>query len=196
MVAPVSGPFKLDGMKVNPFPVIQHGNHLTPWNIHRVNLSCLPTLDIKGKKIGSWLNPHVGSMMSTRERALRKKGQHDTLMYIKDSLHSIIIHSAGIQGPRKQLFSLCDKATNNCDTIFFIDEIKYDLHSHTVVCDGYVLPLTNDIMPTLERRFGHLLSENAGMVNISVFTGEMRAWKQILPAFVERCRSSWSHGNN
>jgi hypothetical protein len=31
---------------------------------------------------------------------------------------------------------------------------------------------------------------------VSAFEGEMPAWKQLLPAFVERCRSSWKHGDN
>ncbi|KIJ28640.1 hypothetical protein M422DRAFT_189460 [Sphaerobolus stellatus SS14] len=196
VMVPVSGPFKPDGMKVNPFPVIQHENHLTPWNIHRVNLSRLPALDIKIKKSEKWLNPHVGSMMSARERSLRKKHRDDALMYVKDTLHTIFVRSAGTQGgPPRRLFSLCDEATNNCDTIFFIDAMRYDLQSHTMVCDGYVLPLTRVMMPTIMSRFRHLVAKEAGMVNICTFAGEMQAWKQLLPAFVERCRS-WSHGND
>lgn len=185
-------------MKITPFPTIRHENshNPVPWNIHRINLSNLPTLDLTGNKdVSLWLNTHVGSMMSARERSLRKKQQDDTLMYVKDTLHSIFVRAAGLQnsGPPKNLFALCDVATKNCDTIFFISNIKYDLHSHTMVCDGYVLPLTNDIMPKLMSRFHHLMSKTAGMVNISVYKGEIQAWKQLLPAFVERCRTSWTH---
>jgi len=190
------GPFKSDGMKLNPFPVVRASESINPWSIHRLNLACLPILDTKAKKIDQWLNPHVGSMMSARERTLRKKHKKDALMFVKDTLHTIFVRSSGIQGgPAHRLFSLRDEATNNCDTIFFISDLRYDLHSHTMVCDGYVLPLTHDLMPKIASALAKLV-QNGSMVNVSVFEGEMQAWKQLLPAFVERCRTSWKHGDN
>lgn len=193
-VVPVSGPFKPEGMKLNPYSVVGTGGTLSPWSIHRVNLTCLPILNIKAPKVDKWLNPHVGAMMSSRERSLRKKHKEDALMFVKDTMHSIFVRSAGIQGgPARRLFGLRDKATNNCDTIFFISDLRFDLHSHTMICDGYVLPLTHDIMPKIEKVLGKLVHEG-NLVNVTVLDGEMQAWKQLLPALVERCRSSWKHG--
>lgn len=183
-------------MKLNLFPVIGRENVLSPWNVHHLNLSSLPILDIKTPKTDQWLNAHIGSMMSTRERSLRKKHENDALMFIKDTLHSIFVRSAGIQGgPARRLFSLRDKVTNNCDTIFFISDLRFDLHSHTMVCDGYVLPLTHELMPRIEGNLSKLV-HNGNMVDVSVLEGEMKTWKQLLPALVERCRSSWTHGGN
>ncbi|THH20183.1 hypothetical protein EW146_g1126 [Bondarzewia mesenterica] len=196
VIAPISGPFKPDGIKLNLFPVTGSDKALNPWSIHRLNLSRLPVLDIQARKVKEWLNAHVGSMMSSRERSLRKKHQTDTLMFVKDTLHSIFVRSSGVQGgsPRR-LFSLRDNASNNCDTIFFINDLKFDLQAHTIVCDGYVLPLTHALMPTISSAFGTLVHKG-DMVDVSVFEGEMQAWKKLLPAFVERCRSSWTHGAN
>lgn len=142
-----------------------------------------------------WLGTHVGSMMSTRERTMRKKHRADALMFVKDTIHAVFIRSTGIQGGRAQrVFALRDEQTNNCDTIFFVSDVRFDLHSHTMVCDAYVLPLTHAIMPKIERFFGKLVL-GGDMANVSVFEGEMQAWKQLIPAFVERCRT-WEHNDD
>jgi hypothetical protein len=179
-------------MKLNPFPVVGTESSLRPWNIHHLNLSRLPVLDIKAIKVDNWLNAHVGSMLSTRERSLRKKRRNDALMFCKDTLHTIFVRSAGTQGGSvRRLFALRDEATNNCDTIFFINDLRFDLHCHTMVCDGYVLPLTNELLSRIESDFAKLVHKG-DMVSVNVFEGEMQAWKQLIPAFVERCRS-WKH---
>jgi hypothetical protein len=168
---------------------------LNPWNIHRLNLSRLPILDLKTTKVNELLNGHVGSMMSTRERSLRRKHQSDALMFIKDTLHTIFVRSAGVQGgPQCKLFALRDEATNNCDTMFFISDLRFDLQSHTVVCDGFVLPLIHNLMPKIESAFARLVHEG-NITNVRVYEGEMKSWKQLIPAFVERCRS-WKHREN
>ncbi|TBU65167.1 hypothetical protein BD310DRAFT_866887 [Dichomitus squalens] len=193
VVVPPSGPFlKPDGMKLNPYPVIGSGKALSPWSVHCLALDTLPVLDLAGSQLDGWLNPHVGSMLSTRERSMRKKQKSDALLFVKDSLHSIFVRAAGIQGGRSQrVFALRDEVTNNCDTVLFISDIRYDLHCHTMVCDGYVLPLTPDLLSEIVSFFGELVY-GPDMVNVRVFAGEMEAWKQLIPAFVERCRT-WEH---
>jgi hypothetical protein len=183
-------------MKLNPFAVVSVNETLTPWSIHRVNLSCLPILDANATGVDKWLNPHVGAMLSARERSLRKKDGKDTLMFVKDTIHTIFVRSSGIQGgPARRLFALCDNATNNCDTVIFVNDLRFDLHSHTMVCDAYVLPLTPGLLVKIEKIFGKLIHQG-NMHNIAVFEGEMQAWKQLMPALVERCRTSWKHNSN
>ncbi|KAF5337737.1 hypothetical protein D9758_016042 [Tetrapyrgos nigripes] len=198
VIVPPFGPTKPDGMKLNLFPTATSVNgFLTPWNIHRVNLSRSPTINTKMSGLNKWLNPLAGSQMSNRERSLRKHQEHDrdTLMAIKDTLHSIIVRSAGIQGPACRFFALRDEATNNSDTLFFISELRYDLSCHSIVCDGYVLPLTKQLLGKIAQPFENLVREG-NIVNITTHAGEMAAWKQLIPAFVERCRTSWTHGPN
>ncbi|KAI0682716.1 hypothetical protein C8T65DRAFT_750161 [Cerioporus squamosus] len=193
VVVSVAGPFlKPDGMKLNPFPIIGSGKALFPWNIHRLSLAHLPRLDLKVPKLDVWLNPHLGSMFSARESKMRKKHQADVLVFVKDTLHFIFVRSAGIQGGcSRRVFALRDVATKECDTLFFISDLRFDLHSHTVVCDGYVLPMTPDMMFKMSGFFDDLVHSGT-IAQVSVFEGEMEAWKQIIPAFVERCRT-WEH---
>ncbi|KAJ7658957.1 hypothetical protein B0H17DRAFT_343517 [Mycena rosella] len=194
IIVPPSGPFKQGGMKANPFPVIGSGTALHPWNIHRLKLSSLPILSIKTASQKKWLNNHLGSMMSAREYALRKAREDDALMRVKDTLNAIFVESTGSQGGDvKRVFTLVETESNNCDTVLFISDLRFDLPSHTVVCDGYVLPLTREILSKIERPFGKLVQEKV-MSNIPVSKVEIGAWKRLLPALVERCRS-WKHAD-
>ncbi|OJT01820.1 hypothetical protein TRAPUB_7727 [Trametes pubescens] len=193
VVVPIAGPFlKPDGMKLNPFPVVGTGKALQSWNIHRLSLSRLPVLSPTAPGISKWLDSHVGSMLSTRERTMRRKHRADALMFVKDSIHHIFVRSTGIQGgAAKRVFALRNDATNNCDTVLFVSDVRFDLHSHTMVCDAYVLPLTRAILRQIGVFFGKLVNGGT-MANVSVFEGELQAWKQLIPAFVERCRT-WAH---
>lgn len=45
-----------------------------------------------------------------------------------------------------------------------------------MVCDGYVLPLTDELMPKIRYIFFKLLDQKK-VVNVSTFEGEIQAWK-------------------
>ncbi|KAF7340259.1 hypothetical protein MVEN_01944800 [Mycena venus] len=131
-------------------------------------------------------------MMSAREHALRKAHEDDALMRVKDTLNTIFVQSTGAQGGDvHRVFNLVEKDSNNCDTVIFISNLRYDLPSHTVICDGYVLPLTKKLLDNIQNPFGKLVQTNT-MRSIPASKVEIEAWKRLLPALVERCRS-WTH---
>ncbi|KAF8208260.1 hypothetical protein K438DRAFT_1961760 [Mycena galopus ATCC 62051] len=192
MEIPISGPFRPDGMKLNPFPVRGEKLAFAPRSLHRVNLSTLPTLDAAAPDVQRWLRPHIAWMLSARERKLTKTHENDALALVKDTIHTIFGHASGTAGgPIRRVFGLRDKPSTECDTIIFISDVKFDLEAHTLVCDGYVLPLTPALMNIIREDFGKLVREG-NIFNIGVYGDEMRTWKQYLPALVERCRS-WKH---
>ncbi|KAJ7701883.1 hypothetical protein B0H17DRAFT_1004789 [Mycena rosella] len=195
IVVPISGAFRSDGMKLNPFPVVGENLAFAPWSLHRLNLPSLPILDTGASDVQKWLKPHLAWMLSARERKLTKTHENDALALVKDTIHTIFHHASGISGgPLRRVFALRDKPSTECDTIIFISDVKYDLASHTMICDGYVLPLTPARMSTIRGEFGKLIQEG-NIFNVGVYGNEMRAWKQLLPAFAERCRS-WKHTNH
>ncbi|KAJ7068961.1 hypothetical protein B0H15DRAFT_793917 [Mycena belliarum] len=196
IVLPISGPFRPDGMKLNPFPVIGNNPAFAPWNIHQLNLSRLPSLDTGANNIEKWLKPHLAWMLSARERKLTETHENDVLALVKDTLHTVFRHAAGTSdsGEVRRVFALRDKPSTECDTIIFISDVKFDLAAHTLVSDAYVLPLTPPLMSTIREEFGNLL-RRGNIYNVGVYGDEMRAWKQILPAFAERCRT-WKHQSN
>ncbi|KAF5355542.1 hypothetical protein D9758_006281 [Tetrapyrgos nigripes] len=203
VVVPPYGPLKPDGMKLGLFPTVGVNGNFTPWNIHLLPLDRLPVIDIKVPGTDKWLCTLMGSQMSARERSLKKHERHneDTLMAVKDTIHSIILCAAGAamvagvpQSHPRLVFALRDKASQNCDTIFFISDLRYDLTCHSVVFDGYVLPLSEGLMEKIRVPFGRLVREG-NIYNIGTYEGETEAWKQLIPAFVERCRT-WTHKPN
>ncbi|KAF9052402.1 hypothetical protein BDZ89DRAFT_1098464 [Hymenopellis radicata] len=197
MILPPSSISRPDGVKLNHFSLTRKvGGSLGLWNIHRVNPFILPKLDYRAKGLKEWLNPHIGSMMSARERTLRKQADDDALMNVKDTIHSILVSAAGIQnGPPRDVFMLIDTETNNCDTLLFVDCMRYDVGAHTVICDGYALPLTRHLLQQIERSFGRLIN-GANKASFGLSKRETSAWKQLLPVLAERCRTSWSHGDD
>ncbi|KAJ7034678.1 hypothetical protein C8F04DRAFT_1100603 [Mycena alexandri] len=194
VVVPISGAFRSDGTKLNHFPIVGENLAFAPWSLHCVNLRRLPVLDTKAFDISKWLKPHLAWMLSARERKLTKTHENDTLALVKDTIHTIFCHASGIAGPLRRVFALRDKPSAECDTIIFISDVRFDLAFHTLICDGYVLPLTPALMHNIRGDFGKLVQEG-NIFNVGVYGDEMRAWKQLLPSFAERCRS-WKHTNN
>ncbi|EAU82305.1 hypothetical protein CC1G_08917 [Coprinopsis cinerea okayama7 len=196
VIVPPSRSLMPEGMQINPWPVVSHDGMFNPWSIHRINLSKSPSVDIKGNKLAQWFNAHTGSMLSLREKSLRAKKKPDILVYVKDTIHAIMVQAAGVQGGSvKRLFCLRDKKTKDSDTIIFVSDIRYDLGLHTVACDAYVLPLTEERLETIGQPFSKLIHGET-MAHVTTYDGELLAWKQLLPALAERCRTSWTHGPN
>ncbi|KAH9848326.1 hypothetical protein C2E23DRAFT_739709 [Lenzites betulinus] len=186
-----------DGMKLNPFPIVHKRaqQDLSSWSMHRVNLDNLPVVDVKAPTLSSWFNTHMSSQFSQREGKMkRRETAPDTLTLVKDTVHYLMLKTAGLgNSPTQGVFALRDNATNDSDTIFFIRRLRFDLSSHTVVCDAFVLPLFPELMATINPFFTKLMNNVSGITNTRTFDGETRAWKQILPALVERCRTTWTH---
>ncbi len=187
-----------DGIKADPFPIVRSGDALAAWNMHRVNLDQLPMLDTRNPTLESWFNTHVSTHFSEREGKMKRREANmvpDALTYLKDTIHYILNKVVGLpRGPAKRVFALRDNATNDSDTIFFVHGLRYDMSCHTIVCDAYVLPLFPEFMVTLQPWFTNLV--NSEITNTRTFEGESAAWKQLLPAMVERCRATWTHGAN
>ncbi|KAJ7311548.1 hypothetical protein DFH08DRAFT_1045533 [Mycena albidolilacea] len=189
-IVPLRTSLAQGGVNVDPFPIAVHD--LVPWSVHRVNLERLPVLNLKTPQLGTWLNSHVAGAFSEREARAKTKKEVDALMFVKDSISSIIVHASGTQSkgssPRP-VFALRDQATNNCDTVLFVDQLRFDLSAHTVVCDGFVLPLSFERVSKIHQGLSKLVPE---MNSVPLEPGELASWKQLLPVLVERCRT-WTH---
>ncbi|KIY46162.1 hypothetical protein FISHEDRAFT_66605 [Fistulina hepatica ATCC 64428] len=205
---------RLESMRSSPYPFVWSKNgSTTPWNITRINLVRSPSIDLSAKKLDTWLGPQIGSMFSTHERQILKEKDENRLAparllkekdevmlaFVKSTLHAIFVQAAGIQGDRRfQVFALTDETTRNSDTVIFVSDLKYDFDANTFVCDAFVLPLTHELMECFDAQmqdaFGRLVT-GPGCSHVKVYETEMRAWKHLLPAFAERCRT-WEHSPN
>ncbi|KAI0332915.1 hypothetical protein GY45DRAFT_1320539 [Cubamyces sp. BRFM 1775] len=196
VVVPIAMPYPdVWAMRFNPFPVVREKTMIFAWNMHHVPLDRLPVVDIRSATHAKleWIGPHVGAQLSQRERRMREQETSDILGLVKDTIHAIIVHVTGLQtGRPRNLFALYDATTKQADTFLFISDLRYDIASHTVVCDGYVLTLCMSLASAIHSP----MSKVTDIVSVNVYGEELRAWKQLLPGLVERCRSMWEHGEN
>lgn len=177
------------------FPVVLREKTPTLWNIHHLQLDRLPALDLSDPKKLDWITPHLAFMFSDREHALRKtngiSGGRGLLVDIKDTLQIILVMAAGVQGRKSRVFGLTESPQNHIYAFIFVTELRLDLPSHTIVADACILPLTDEVVANDNSRvFSNL--KLGGLVEIKTVGEETKAWKRLLPAFIERCRV-WKH---
>ena len=182
------------GYSLHALPVLNDNDCYLVWNIPYINLNALPVLDTsRTNNMDKWLSQHVSNMWSDRERKIRNGGeQMDVKMELKESIQTIFLHAAGL-GPScrsERVFSLCAPEHGGNHMLIFVAGLRLDLSSQTALVDGYVLPLTEEILAQFPRQISRLHRE--GIVNIRVGEGELAGWKDMLPALAERCRT-WKH---
>ena len=179
------------------YPVFLDSKIITTWNLPYLNIESLPVLDTTQLARLDWLTTHTSMMFSARERSLRNNlaqqariGER-TRMEFKDSLFSMFMHYSGLQGRQAHIFGINCPGDGGVHILFFVSSIRLDLSNRTVVLDAAALPLYDTLMPRITS-FLQTLMDNRGLCQINTTEAEMRVWKQVLPAMVERCRT-WSH---
>lgn len=197
IIAPIADHVNGTGFSDFMYPTFITENGPVLWNMPGVNLEHLPIIDITRKSELQWLNPHVSLQMSIRERQLRdgsiKSGSQphgNVRVDFKDSLFSTFMHFTGIQGGQTGIFGLNNPTTGGVNILIFISSLRLDMASHTVVLDSAILPMTESVLPRLEPFLGPLTK--VGICQINVDDNELKLWKEIIPAFVERSRQ-WKH---
>ncbi|KDQ29743.1 hypothetical protein PLEOSDRAFT_1040377 [Pleurotus ostreatus PC15] len=160
--------------------------------IHYLDLDTLPILDTENPERLSLLPVHMAGAFSQRERTMRDtvpQEQRDTICNVKDSIASILLIAAGVQQVKSKVFALDMPPDIGIYTLVFVEDLRVDLASSTVVVDAYILPLTRAVMSKI---FDDLNALSPGTVSVVTHRDEMIAWKRLLPAFTERCRK-WNH---
>src|SRR6266480_1773822 len=100
------------------------------------------------------------------------------------------MHFSSLQGEQARLFGLNNPTSGGIHVLIFVASLKLDVANQTVVLDSAILPLTNSLMPRLSSFLGTLSAMK--LCSIKVDTIELKFWRQVLPAMVERCRT-WEH---
>lgn len=169
------------------------------WDMPHLNLEALPIVDTTQHAKLEWLNTHLSLMFTAHERRLRSnpslrqlQGER-TRVEFKESLFSIFMHFTGLQGRREHVFGINTPDNGGVHLVLFVSKLRLDLSNRTVVLDAAVLPLHDGLIPKVAP-FLQLLTRR-GLCNIRVDDEEMRLWKHMLPAWVERCRA-WEHRND
>lgn len=182
------------------YPVHLQDGKPTNWNMPYLDLQRCPIIDTDQRSNLNWLLPHLSLAMSARERALRENdrlprsdGERLRLDF-KESLFSTLVQSAGLQGHVRQAYGLHIAGSGGGIHILVLpSNLRLDLANRTAVLDCAVLPLHKAIMPELRHFLAALPRSSQGLCQIHANDAELRLWKHLLPAYVERCRRTWTH---
>ena len=164
-----------------------------------INLDTLSVMDLAHKNKLDWLRLHLSMMFSSKERQVRGAGMANHVPYkgpnirleIKEGVFSMFMSFTGLQGDAAKYFGL-SKSIGGINIIFIPDHCRLDYVNRTTVLDAAAIPLT-DIMHTDKKVSSFFQSlTSVGVLQIKVSDEEMRCWKTMLPALVERCRV-WEH---
>ena len=110
---------------------------------------------------------------------------------------------------RKTTFALCRKPQMTVEMVFFMSRLRLDIANRCLVLDGGVLVRTAEtsgLMDELEEVFKNADAtaladaetqtpnepDNSTMRHCETTPSGIQIWKELLPAYVERCRT-WEH---
>ncbi|KAG9077999.1 hypothetical protein FRC06_008596 [Ceratobasidium sp. 370] len=193
-----ANPLGSGGYRLDTFPIIRHGSY-SPWNVHHIHLDRMPVLGVKAKNKVDWVKTQCVFQVSDRERAvseIAKSKPENVMINLKESIYAMFTHYVGLEGGPTRAFALHDSSGNmGVYTIVLVAGIRLDLASSTMVLDAAVVPLTLAKMPVLLPGLQTLHSRGKEFEQLRTEGAEVEAWKRLLPAIVERCRT-WSHTPN
>jgi hypothetical protein len=186
---------------LSPFPISREGQLFNLQNIHYLNLNQLPALKlpVNHEKL-QWISLHHGLALSDKEKIARENSTRQdpgSLINLKESIATIFFRWAGVEKSSENIksefhpFGLYLRTGGiGVHTLIFVNDIRLDLASHTIVADACAIPLSQQnldkLSPALERLTG------ADLCLIHTPDDEAKLWKHLLPALAERCRT-WKH---
>ena len=187
-------------LSLNPFPISREGQLFNLLNIHYLNLNQLPALKlpVKHEEL-QWMSVHLALAFSDNEKVTRENStQHPgSLLNLKESIAALFFRWAGVEKSSENVKSqfhplgLYNPTSGiGIYTLIFINDIRFDLASHTIVADACVIPLSEQNLDKLSPALGRL--SGIGQVLINTPDDETKLWKLLLPALAERCRT-WKH---
>lgn len=110
------------------------------------------------------------------------------------AIRSLFVRFTGLEGRRSSIFGLTEPDTGDTFAIIFVDKLRLDEAAFTVVADVAIVPLAEDMDPLIDPKLRALTNSNI-ITHIDLHPSNIAAWKRLLPACVERCRT-WSHRDN
>ena len=111
---------------------------------------------------------------------------------MKESLHAMLLQCVGLGNRDKDQVRWFNLAIeNSVEYLIYVNALRVDFASNSVVLDVAVL------IPSFEHQdFMHSpIADNLFQkcMQIAINKNEREAWRQMLPAACEVCRTNWKH---
>ncbi|DAA77548.1 TPA_exp: Uncharacterized protein A8136_6094 [Trichophyton benhamiae CBS 112371] len=182
----------------NVFPIDLYESGPILRNLDYTTLDKLPILDLRDPSKLSWVKLLSSDMFNDREGKERNKyvkgkicTSSDVRVAFKDTLLSLFGYLSGV-GTKAQInaFGLDSETSGGVNVIVLMSSLRLEAANQSMVIDAAVIPLTIDLVMEMYSSLHDLT--NRGMKTLKISDDELRLWKHVLPAFVDRCRT-WKH---
>ncbi|KAG6831983.1 hypothetical protein H0H87_003127 [Tephrocybe sp. NHM501043] len=128
-----------NGLKRNPFPMVYRDSMLTPWNIHNINLAKSPKQDMSCLE---WVPSHLDMTLTIADISTKDnfRGETGLISRVKDTINTMF---SGLRAGHRN-FVMADSAEPLHGILVFLNCLRLDLPSHTVIGDACVVPYTEE----------------------------------------------------
>ena len=199
--------FKIDTI---PFPLVRDSTAMstTSWNLPRVVIDLLPTLDLSNSRQLEWIRANLKSMFTADEIVvMNDHGSEEAIgMSAVSRTYTLLSFFAAplskdvmdLESVRRGLLSgivMLQQHDGTSDTpraFIFVDSIKLHSSTDTVVADAYIWPLTSEVV---ERHSYDIKNLARHSLPVQCESEDFRWWTLFIQASVERSRQ-WSHSSH
>ncbi|UPK89459.1 hypothetical protein LCI18_000394 [Fusarium solani-melongenae] len=199
VIAPLAEPAVSEELFNLVYPVeISSSGVPATLNTPHFNLDNLPIIDLRNKEKTRWMTTLTSLQFSTREKHLREvrddSGISDNpVVNLKESIFTMFMLASGLQGGQTGLFAISHPDRGGIHMLVFVSAIRLDGDAASVVLDAAIIPFTMDLVESGRMEAFLLILRTLECASITVNDAELALWKNVLPSFVERCRT-WPHG--
>ncbi|OAL70018.1 hypothetical protein A7D00_5547 [Trichophyton violaceum] len=197
-IAPIASTGDLTQCLDNVFPIDLYENGPILRNLDYTALDKLPILDVRDSSKLDWVKLLSSDMFNDKEGKEKNKHQNcdfntspDVRVTFKNTLFSLFGYLSGV-GAKAQItaFGLDSETSGGVNIIVLMSSLRLESANQSMVIDAAVIPLTIDLVMEMYSSLQGLT--NRGMKTLKISDNELRLWKHVLPAFVDRCRT-WKH---
>ncbi|KAI0533972.1 hypothetical protein GGR58DRAFT_520809 [Xylaria digitata] len=166
-------------------------------NMPYLQLAKCPVIDKGQKDKLVWYTDHVSMELSARERVLRdfkklpRTPGESLRIDLKETLLCLFVQPIDPGSPISTVYGIHDAVQNLPKIMILVHSLRMNPSDRSVVLDCAVIPL---YPPNSVEIRNFLFKYIVGTKNntISANDEEIELWRQVLPAYVERCRT-WAH---
>src|SRR5271155_5516842 len=193
IISSLVAPPTLDPISQDPFPLIREHEGISTWNLGYINFRRLPEISVPIAPTGPniWLVIHLYDMYSLYHTSTtRTPHLLRPLGDVKRYIQNMIVYVGGYVPVLQRVWTFeSDNEPFPKELAVVVTGLFLDNNSHSVVAEGYVLPLMN--VPHTDT-VNKLISSPH---NILVPPDSYTLFKKVLRAMAERCRD-WEHSES
>lgn len=172
--------------------------HYSLYGVSYVLLDTLPEIKIDVKnELTTWFLLMVASGMTEAEREAQRSDSKDktAIGSWKESMHALLHFLTGQSGDAIRAFSLHSPETG-IEVFIYVNALRVEYSvDRSIVLDVSICAPEKEVADDLVLSW-YLPKDRSQRRDIVVTKEEMKFWKRLIPAAIERARNDWQHNAN